>query len=290
MNDKLFEGLEAWIGKTRTTTAVIDARQAELMNATMAGRVSANGICELRQGAALPHGWHWAWFGEAQPASELGRDGHPARGGFMPPIALPRRMWAGSRLQFHKPLRIGMTATRRTTITSITPKRGRSGDLVFLTLLHETCDGETVLVSEEQDLVYRADPSPDAPTPTPQQPPPQTSKAISRLVEPDPVWLFRYSALTFNGHRIHYDADYARNVEGYRGIVFHAPLTATLLMDLARESLEVPSLQEFSFRAVSPLFVDKPFSIRAVSDGTTVKAWSETPDGNLAIIADASAQ
>ncbi|MEZ5870947.1 MAG: acyl-CoA dehydrogenase [Nitratireductor sp.] len=289
MNDKLFEGLEDWIGKTRTTKAVIDARQAELMNATMAGRVSANGICKLRQGAALPHGWHWAWFGEARPASELGRDGHPARGGFMPPIALPRRMWAGSRLQFHQPLRIGMTAIRRTTIASIIPKRGRSGDLVFLTLLHEISEGSTLLVSEEQDLVYRADPSEAAPPTMPQQPPSRASSAISRLVEPDPVWLFRYSALTFNGHRIHYDADYARNVEGYPGIVFHAPLTATLLMDLARESLDVQWLREFSFRAVSPLFVDTPFSIRAVSGETTANIWAETPDGNLAIIADASA-
>ena len=289
MKSDRFEELEAWIGRTRTSVATIDARQAELMNATMQGRVSKAALCNVAIGSPVPEGWHWAWFQEAFPAAELGRDGHPARGSFMPPIHLPRRMWAGSRLRFHKPLAIGMTASRKTTITSITPKSGRSGDLVFLTLLHETSAEDMLLVSEEQDLVYRADPSPDSSPPPPQLPPSQGPLTLTRQVHPDPVWMFRYSALTFNGHRIHYDADYARRVEGYRDIVFHAPLTATLLMDIARERLGTDRLAGFSFRAVSPLFNGEPFAIRAEATGDGAIAWAETPGGYLAMTAEATA-
>ena len=290
MNSHGFEGLEAWIGRTRVASAAIDARQAELMNATMEGRVSERGLCNLVEGSPLPFGWHWLWFAEAFPAGKLGRDGHPARGDFMPPIPLPRRMWAGSRISFHHPLQIGMTASRKTTITAIAAKTGRSGDLVFLTMLHEISEGDTMLITEEQDLVYRTDRTPDAPVPVPQQPPTRDMATLSREVYPDPVWMFRYSALTFNGHRIHYDADYARKVEGYRGIVFHAPLTATLLMNIAGEKLGDRKMASFAFRAVSPLFQDAAFMIHAKSDGSTATAWAETPGGALALTATASLQ
>ena len=185
----------------------------------------------IRVGDSLPPLWHWLYFLEANPISGLGKEGHPRTGGFLPPVKLPHRMWAGGRFEFINSLEIGKEATKHSTITSVMEKEGRSGKLCFVTVKHNIYQGDQNAVIEEHDIVYREDLLPDA---TKSEPKP-TSLLVdfSEKIYPTEVMLFRYSALTFNGHRIHYDVDYARNVEGYEGLVFHGPLTATLLIDLA---------------------------------------------------------
>jgi 3-methylfumaryl-CoA hydratase len=201
--------------------------------------------------------------------SEVGPDGHPARGGFLPPVPLPRRMWAGSRIEFLRPLSVGAEVERRSTVMSVATKTGRSGPLVFVTVEHvyRTSAGEAV--REEQDLVYRGisqDSSAAASEPsTPEQAPAQADR--TRLVEPSPVLLFRFSALTFNGHRIHYDRSYAAGVEGYPGLVVHGPLQAALLLDLATAMRGGAPPKHFAFRARRPLFEDGPFAVNGAWRG-----------------------
>lgn len=197
---------------------------------------------------ALPPFFHQIYFWDAQPPKALGRDGHPQVGGLIPDMGLPRRMWAGGRLSFHAPLTVGETAEKITVVESATRKEGRSGPLGFVTLRHEIHQNGRLCVTEWQDLVYRHDPDPDAPRPVPPQA--RDVADTSREMTFDSTLLYRYSALTFNGHRIHYDLDYARNVEGYDGLVVHGPLLAQMLLLLASEAGEVA---EFSFRATSPL-------------------------------------
>ena len=214
--------LTDWIGRTETATETLRPFPADALAATLDRDES------YPEGAALPDLWHWLYFLPLHKLSESGRDGHAARGGFLPPVPLPRRMWAGSRFRFHAPLRVGVQALRRSTILKVEEKQGRSGPLCFVTVGHELIDGDTLCIAEEHDIVYREDPAPGAPAPAP-QPAPEGS-AFHRVISPDPVLLFRYSALTFNGHRIHYDQPYATGVEGYPGLVVHGPLLATLLM------------------------------------------------------------
>jgi 3-methylfumaryl-CoA hydratase len=237
-------------------------------------------------GAPLPPGWHWLFFNGAARASELGPDGHPRRGGFLPPVPLPRRMWAGGRLSFAAPLPVGTVARRESQVASVEAKRGRSGDLVFVLVRHRIFGADGLAVEEEHDIVYRAQPAPGAPAPWTEAAP--SGAAWRREVRPDPVLLFRYSALTFNGHRIHYDHPYVTRVEGYPGLVVHGPLIATLLLDLAiREGGAV--IRRFSFRAKSPLFDTAPFSLNGTpaAGGRTVRLWAAAPDGALAMEATA---
>jgi 3-methylfumaryl-CoA hydratase len=204
---------------------------------------------------------HWCLFQDWVRHSELGRDGHPARGGFLPPVHdLPRRMWAGGRLTFHAPLRPGLSLTRTSTIRDIVEKQGGSGRLVFVTLAHRITAGETLLIEEEQDVVYRGL---DAPAVKPAAPaPPPPASAFQRRLVPDPVLLFRYSALTGNGHRIHYDLDYVREVEGYPGLIVHGPLQASLLAKLLFDHLgRVPVRLSFSFRGQRPAFHARPLTL-----------------------------
>jgi 3-methylfumaryl-CoA hydratase len=266
-------GYADWIGRTETRDERVDATQAAKMAATL-DRPS------LRDGDPLPAGWHWMFFNAAEPAGVLGPDGHPKRGGFLPPVELPRRMWAGGRLVFHTPLRVGALATRRSEILKVESKSGKTGSLVFVTVKHRIESDGVLALEEEHDIVYRDEPSPDAPPPKPVAPP--AGAELSRIVTPDPTLLFRYSALTFNGHRIHYDQPYATKVEGYPGLVFHGPLTATLLMALCEELAASPLLR-FEFRGAAPLFDTAPFAIKAKRDGVAVTAWAETPDGALAM-------
>jgi 3-methylfumaryl-CoA hydratase len=271
--------LREWIGKSETKTALIDERQAEMMSATFDKPV-------LTEGQALPACWHWAWFNDARPHSQLGRDGHPKRGenSILPPIALPRRMWAGGDIRFVAPLIIGSTITKTSTVEKIAEKSGSTGSLCIVSLLHELRDESSLLIEERQNLVFREDPKPDAPKAIAPQPPIEAQ--VSRTVTPDPVTLFRYSALTFNGHRIHYDVDYARDVEGYEGLVFHAPLTATLLLELAQELLGA-SIKAFKYRATSPLFGHRPFHVHGKQEGAKAIVWATTPDGVQAMIGEA---
>ena len=259
-----------WVGRTQTARDTIHSSAAERMAATLGGERT------LAPGDPLPPLWHWMAHPHVVPAAGIGPDGHPARGGFLPPVELPRRMWAGSRVTFHAPLPVGEELERTSTIASVDLKEGRSGRLCFVTVRHEIRTGGTLRVSDEHDIVYREEPDPDAPPPPPVTPP--EGATASETVVPDPVLLFRYSALTFNGHRIHYDRDYCREVEGYEGLVVHGPLTATLLADLARRTAG-RDLASFRFRAVAPVFDTAPFTIHANGE----EAWAVRADGGLAM-------
>ncbi len=275
-----FEGLKDWVGRTETREDIIAVDRVAAMAATL-DHERAPG-----PGAALPPGWHWLFFNPAVRAAEIGPDGHPKRGGFLPPVPLPRRMWAGGRLAFRAPLRVGEAARRESEILKVEVKSGRSGALVFVTVRHRICGAEGLGVEEEHDIVYRPLPAPGAVAPAP--PPSPTDGTWRREIRPDPVLLFRYSALTFNGHRIHYDHPYVTQVEGYPGLIVHGPLIATLLMDLV-ERERPRALQHFAFRAISPLFDTTPFSVHGspAGDGASVRLWAAGPGGALAMSADA---
>ncbi|MEM7525807.1 MAG: MaoC family dehydratase N-terminal domain-containing protein [Pseudomonadota bacterium] len=230
-------------------------------------------------GDALPAFQHWIYFLEARPARDLGRDGHPAKGGFIPDLSLPRRMWAGGRLSFHRPLLIGEEAEKTTTIEAIESKAGRTGPLAFVTLRHEIAGAAGLSVTERQDVVYRTDPAPGAPKPAPVQAP--VDEDARRAFSLGPTALFRYSALTFNGHRIHYDRDYASDVEGYPGLVVHGPLIAQLMLALGEETFGPAAT--FDFRARSPVFDFETFEVCSKAAAGGAALWARGPDGRLAM-------
>lgn len=271
--------LARWIGKQEDAVDVIDPRTARLMQATLDREPS------LEPGDALPPLWHWLYFPTVVAQRDLGRDGHPKLGGFLPPVDLPRRMWAGGRFGFERALRIGETAQRRSSIKDVQLKEGRSGPLCFVAVRHEVSAGDAFCFWEEHDIVYREDPKPDAPHQVPPEAPGNFS--WKRSVEPSPILLFRYSALTFNGHRIHYDRQYCAEVEGYPGLVFHGPLTSTLLFDLLLERNPGGWVSSYEFRAVSPLFDTAAFGLMGRRDGETAELWASNPDGRLAMSAKA---
>ena len=273
---------EAWIGREEERSEPILLSVVQAMAATLDLERSAPA------GGALPPGWQWLFFNPVVRRSELGIDGHPRRGGFLPPIELPRRLWAGSRVRYLADLPVGAQATRRSRILKIENKVGKSGSLSFLTVEHTiSCDG-VPRICEEQDIVYREATPPGravAPAPRRHDGVPQWSRGV----EPDTTLLFRYSALTFNGHRIHYDQAYARDEEGYPDLVVHGPLTATLLQQFALEHGAGRALTRFDFRGVTPLFVGRAFQLegRQIEDGTLV-LWARGPDGELAMSATAA--
>ena len=222
--------------------------------------------------------------------SDIGEDGHPRRGGFLPPVSLPRRMWAGSDFEWSEPLQIGDALTRTSTIVDIREKSGRTGSLIFVKVRHEiTRNAEPdVALTEHHNIVYRAAPAPDDVPPSPVAAP--ATSAWTRQIVPNDVLLFRYSALTFNGHRIHYDRQYVTQVEGYPGLVVHGPLVATLLMDLLRRELPAAKVQRFEFKAVRPTFDTHPFSVHGQlsTDGKAVHLWACDHDGWLTMDATAT--
>ncbi len=239
-------------------------------------------------GDPLPPLWHWLYFLPLHRQSELASDGNAARGGFLPPVPLPRRMWAGGRLEFHHPLRVGEKIERGSRIVDVTFKQGRSGPLVFVLVRHEIRTSEGLALTEEHDIVYRDHAQDHA-----QQGPAQAAPlgcAWQRTIRPDDVLLFRYSALTFNGHRIHYDRRYAVEEEGYPGLVVHGPLIATLLLDLLRRSMPQAQVAGFAFRAMSPLFDTEPFAVcgQPEDDGGVVRLWAKNAADGLAMEASAS--
>lgn len=240
---------DAWIGRTESVDDVIS-------RAPIAGLAALLNYQHAPWAEAAPPLAHWLYFLPREPQSGLGPDGHPKRGGFLPPIELPRRMWAGGRLKFHAPLPIGAAARRVSTIRSITPKQGASGAMVFVTVAHAIHADGALAVEEEQDIVYRtigtsapASVGPDTRTP-----------ARQTRFAPDETALFRFSALTFNAHRIHYDAPYARDVEHYPALVVHGPLIATALMHHGLYGVPAP-VRAFNFRAKRPLFLGETASL-----------------------------
>ncbi|SLN11992.1 FAS1-like dehydratase domain-containing protein [Oceanibacterium hippocampi] len=265
-----------WIGRAETALDVLDPVRVAALNATIGETGKPMGMPAA--GDPLPPGAQWLYFWPLAPMSEVGPDGHPKRGGFLPPVSLPKRMWAGGRLRFHQPLIAGAQATRRSEILSVSGKDGRSGPLVFVTVAHEFLVDGSLCLREEHDIVYRDDApasrKPAAAKDATTDPAAEAPGDIvaRRAIDPDPVMLFRYSALTFNGHRIHYDRDYCRDVEGYPGLIVHGPLIATFLMDLCRREGPAP-LTEFEFRALRPLFDGERFETIAVA----------APDGGWAL-------
>ena len=237
-------------------------------------------------GDEVPPLWHWLYWLPLALQREIGDDGHPRRGGFLPPVPLPRRMWAGGRLHWQQPLRLGEVATRTSTIASVNAKSGRTGHLVFVTVQHAFSGAAGLALTEEHDIVYRSAPLPGAAAPEPQPAP--DDAAFGREIVPDPVLLFRYSALTFNGHRIHYDRSYVTGVEGYPGLIVHGPLIATLLVDLLRRQVPGVRLLRFEFKAVRPIFDIHRFQVCGRPDGPSAYAlWARDHEGALAMTARA---
>lgn len=272
-----------WVGKTQTVVDLIAPWPARALIATLDAADP-----EPRMGDPLPPLWHWLYFLEAAPASKIGPDGHGERGDFLPPIALPRRMWAGSRFVFEdEPLRIGDTARRRSEIKSIEPKTGATGAMVFVTVKHTLSGAKGPALTEEHDIVYREAARPGETAREPKAAP--TDATVAKTVVPDPVLLFRFSALTFNGHRIHYDQPYVTGIEGYPGLIVHGPLLGLLQIELARRSNPGRAPATFEFRALSPLFAGAPFTVaaRRETDGA-VTTWIANPKGGLAQLGKAT--
>ncbi|MDR3099361.1 MAG: MaoC family dehydratase N-terminal domain-containing protein [Paraburkholderia sp.] len=240
-------------------------------------------------GDALPPIWHWLYFWSAAPQAELGADGHPQKGGFLPDLGLPRRMAAGGRITFHAPLAIGSHAGRVSRVLSVEHKEGRSGRLAFVTVEHEIQSGGVTVIREEQDIVYREPAQPGQPQAKPTPAPAAADAHWQREIAPSEALLFRYSALTFNGHRIHYDRDYARDVEGYPDLVVHGPLIATLLLDTVARFAPEAVVREYSFKAVRPTFLGHAFTVcgRRTADGQTIELWAKDHDGWLTMSARA---
>lgn len=237
-------------------------------------------------GDALPPSWQWLYFLDTPTASGTGPDGHPEeRDSFLPPAPLPRRMWAAGAFEIERALRLGTPASRRSAIRSVDTKSGKSGSLVFVTIDHTFSQLDRVCIREEQNMVYREMPAGPAPLPPGEAAPADAD--WSRTVTPDPVLLFRYSALTYNSHRIHYDRRYAMEREFYPALVVHGPLLASLLLDLARTQLPHSSIAAFRFRAVRPTFDIHPFTLSGKREGQNLKLWSADGEGMLCMTASA---
>lgn len=267
-----------WIGRERVSEDVLDLGRARAMQATL----DRSGY-RLETGDPLPPLWHWMYFWELAPTAGLGADGHPRRDEFLPPIPLPRRMWAGSRVRFLADLPLGAPVLRRSVISDVAVKEGRSGRLAFVTIRHTIEEGGSIALEDEHDIVYRepseAGDAARLPRPAPADP------DWSRELWPDPVLLFRYSALTFNGHRIHYDRPYATEEEGYPGLVVHGPLLATLMMEDARQVFPGECVTAFWFRALGPVFDTAKFLVagRRPENSADAEVWVARPDGGMAM-------
>ncbi len=233
-------------------------------------------------GDAIPHSGHWLYFLETAPNADLSHDGHPKRGGFLPPVPLPRRMWAGGRIDFRQAVRVGEKISRESEVISVAAKSGHSGDLVFVTVRHTVTSGDTVAIVEEHDIVYREAAAPGSIAPA-GKPAPQ-SATWRRSVETNEAVLFRYSALIFNAHRIHYDIDYCRSVEGYPGLIVHGPLQTTLLLDLCRRHDPRP-VRTLDYRATHPLFHQETFTVNGqpAADGLSAELWTANAAGCYAM-------
>ncbi len=274
--------LSEWIGREAITSGHAYGALADVLSATLDRDDPRH-----EPGTPLPPGWHWLCFPEAVKLADTGHDGHPRTGGFMPPVPLPRRMWAGNRMEFLKPIRVGDALQRKSIIADVRFKSGAGGELCFVTVRHEIFANSDLLTVEEHDVVYRQAEKPGAPAAKPR---PAPAKAEwSRTIHPSSVLLFRFSALTMNSHRIHYDRSFAVDEEGYPGLVFHGPLTMILLMDLFRRVHPGARLEKFSVRATAPIYDDRPFEIQGLPGEAEGEAqfWALTPDGRLAMLGEA---
>lgn len=282
------DALEAWVGRTRETRDVISPVQVRQMAATLDDVARLHGSADGR----LPAGWHWLYFNPPESQSLLAPDGHPPRGDFLPPVDLPRRMWAGSRLRWARAFEIGSTVGKSSTILAVERKAGRTGEMVFVTVGHRYADERGTVLDEEHDIVYRG-----AVTESERSALSDVAARVRsgdhdferrgehvREIRADAVLLFRYSAATFNGHRIHYDAGYALDVEGYPGRVVHGPLIATLLLGLVQQDLAAGRfISGFEFRARRPTFDIGPFHLHASATDDGFEVWSTDNLGRVAL-------
>ena len=288
IDPQLLAHLQTWQGRSETLEDIITPAPLRALSATL-DRDDALPVV----GTDLPPLWHWLFFLPHHRQSEIGPDGHAKRGGFLPPVPLPRRMWAGGRLQWHAPLKVGDAVKRVSTIQSVTHKAGRTGDLLFVLVKHDVFNAHGLCLTEEHDIVYRPAAQASDPVPAP--------LAASSLIEPGETWtrdmvtddvlLFRYSALTFNGHRIHYGRKYVTQVEGYPGLIVHGPLIATWLVDLVRRHTD-RSIQRFEFKALRPTFecADQRHvrvSGQLQAGGQHVRLWAQDHEGWLTMQATA---
>jgi 3-methylfumaryl-CoA hydratase len=275
------EDLKKWIGEKETDIDYVTVPAIHRLAATLDREDSMP-----KMGDPLPVGWHQILFPRVVRHSQIGPDGHPARGDFLPPVPLPRRMFAGKRNTFHAPLLVGDEVRRESVIQSVAPKQGRTGQMVFVTVKTEIYSPRELAITEEQDIVYREEPDPNAPPPPPQKAP--GNAVWTRTVTPDSVMLFRYSALTFNSHRIHYDYPYVTEVEKYPTLVMNGGLTTLLVFELARTHASGP-IRSIASRNVRPMFVDRPIAVcgEPSPDGKYAKLWTLDDTGALSLSAEA---
>ena len=262
--------LTAWKGRTETAEDTVTAAPVRMLRATLDLPPDAGA-------EELPPLWHWLYFLPSARQSELGPDGHPRRGGFLPPVPLPRRMWAGGEIEFLQPLCVGDESTRTSRIADVQVKTGSTGTLCFVSVEHSISSPRGIAIRERQDIVYREMTS-SAPAGAKAPPPPPKAQHRETHVS-DPVLLFRYSALTFNGHRIHYDRDYVTKVEGYPGLIFHGPLQASLIVEMAAKLHDGKAPKKFTYRGVQPLFEGTEFSINANETEAGMELWTANAEG-----------
>jgi 3-methylfumaryl-CoA hydratase len=265
--------LRQWIGRTNEVSDIVTAQLVKGLRATLFQEMG-----EPKPGDAAPFTTHWCLGQPVYPMSELGPDGHPTRGGFLPPVPLPRRMWAGGELEFLDTLRVGDISKRISRISDVTMKTGSTGALCFVSVQHEVTTPRGTAIRERQDIVYRdVSGAPPAASVKPPPPPPVAKHQEKHMA--DPVLLFRYSALTFNGHRIHYDRDYVTKVEGYPGLIFHGPLQASFIVELAAKLHDGQPPKKLSYRGVQPLFEGSEFSINANATDGGMELWTANSAG-----------
>jgi 3-methylfumaryl-CoA hydratase len=278
------DDVKAHVGRRITSTDVIAAGPANLLRLAF-----ARDEPELKDGDPLPPGWHGLYFLPQYAPHELRPDGTPMDAGVIPPMPLPRRMFAGERFTFHRPLRIGQTVVRESELADIAVKSGGTGTLVFATVVNRLSGPEGLAVEEERRTAFRAAVQPGEKNQAPRREAPPADAPWRRTITPDPILLFRFSALTFNSHRIHYDHPWATGVEGYPGLVVHGPLTSTLLVDFARDQNPGRTFVTYTTQARAPLFATAPFELRGrpTAGGKGCELWAVTPEGTVAMSAQA---
>jgi 3-methylfumaryl-CoA hydratase len=277
MTEKLdIDHLRQWIGRTQEASDIVTAQLVKGLRATLFQEVG-----EPKAGDVAPFTVHWCLAQPVFPMSMLGPDGHPTRGGFLPPVPLPRRMWAGGELEFIDPLRVGDEAKRTSRISDVTVKSGSTGTLCFVAVEHVITTSRGVAIRERHDIVYRDIDRTlgDAPAAAPKAPPPPPVAKHREAHVSDPVLLFRYSALTFNGHRIHYDRDYVTKVEGYPGLIFHGPMQAAFIVELAAKLRHGQPPKKLTYRGVQPLFEGTEFSVNANDKDDGTELWIANAEG-----------
>jgi 3-methylfumaryl-CoA hydratase len=274
--------LRQWIGRTSEDSDIVTAQLVKGLRATLFMEIG-----EPKRGDGAPFTVHWCLAQPVYPMSELGPDGHPTRGGFLPPVPLPRRMWAGGELEFLDALRVGDETTRTSRISDVTMKTGSTGVLCFVSVEHVVKTPRGIAIRERQDIVYRDVSTGQSPATTkPAAPPPVAQHRESHMA--DPVLLFRYSALTFNGHRIHYDRDYVTRVEGYPGLIFHGPMQAALLVEFAAKLHGGTAPKKFSYRGLQPLFEGSEFSVNTNRTDNGMELWTANSAGQPTMKATAN--